>query len=84
MEEPLSEEQILQNFTDMVKGTLPNRVVTNFILIAEVVGSSANELSIATSDGMTPWLATGMLQAGMDMIVVGQDIFSDDDEESDS
>ncbi len=80
MEESLSEEQILRDFTEMVKGTLPSRVVTNFILIAEVVGSSANELSIATSDSMTPWLATGMLRAGMDMIVMGHDSFSDDEE----
>ena len=80
MEESLSEEQILRDFTEMVKGTLPSRVVTNFSLIAEVVGSSANELSIATSDGMTPWLATGMLRAGMDMIVMGTDAFSDDEE----
>jgi predicted dinucleotide-utilizing enzyme len=29
---------------------------------------------------MTPWLATGMLRAGMDMIVMGTDAFSDDEE----
>lgn len=83
MEEPLSEDEILQNFTEMVKGSLPDRVVTNFIIIAEVVGGSENDLSIATSDGMTPWLATGMLQAGMDMLAMGYPISHDDDDGDD-
>jgi len=82
MEEPLSEDEILQNFTEMVKGALPDKVVTNFIIIAEVVGGSENDLSIATSDGMTPWLANGMLQAGMDMIAMGYPTMQDEDEES--
>lgn len=81
MDEPLSEDEILQNFTEMVRGELPDKVVTNFIIIAEVVGGSENDLSIATSDGMTPWLANGMLRAGMDMISMGYPTSGDDDEE---
>lgn len=80
MEDPTSEEQILQHFTEMVKGSLPSRVVTNFIIIAEVVGSSDNELTISTSDGMTPWLASGMLRAGVDMVMSGHNTFTNEED----
>ena len=81
MEEPLSEDEVLQNFAEIVKGALPDRVITNFVIIAEVVGGSEYDLSIATSDGMTPWLAAGMLRAGIDMVAMGHPFFNEEEDE---
>jgi hypothetical protein len=30
---------------------------------------------------MTPWLATGMLRVAMDMVINGQDTFTDDEDD---
>ena len=62
---------------------MPEKVITNFVFVAEIVGNKDNELTIVTSNGMTPWLANGMLNAAEDMIISGIDSFideSDDDQ----
>lgn len=78
-----NEEEVLGTFIDMMRAAMPDKVITNFVFVAEVVSNDNNELSIATSNGMTPWLAQGMLQAAGDMIVTGQYLYSDysEDEE---
>lgn len=66
----------------MMRASMPDKVITNFVFVAEVVSNENNELSIVTSNGMTPWLAHGMLDAAGDMILGGQEVyFADDDEE---
>lgn len=49
-------------FENIIKSALPDKMITNFVLVAEVVDSSGEELSIFMSDQMTPWLALGMLK----------------------
>lgn len=78
-----NDEEFLGTFIDMMRAAMPDKVITNFVFVAEIVSNENNELSIATSNGMTPWLAQGMLQAAEDMILTGQHLYSDysEDEE---
>jgi hypothetical protein len=54
-------------FLDIVKKAMPDKIIANFIIVAEMVDGTNTELSIFVSESMTPWLATGMLQAAMDL-----------------
>lgn len=77
-----NDEAIFKTFIDMMRASMPDKVITNFVFVAEVVSNDNNELSIVTSNGMTPWLANGMLHAASDMIIGGQEVyFADDDED---
>jgi hypothetical protein len=83
MDDRNSEDSIIATFIDMMRDSMPEKVITNFVFVAEVVGNKDNELSIITSTGMTPWLAQGMLKAAEDMVISGVDSFideSDDDQ----
>jgi glutathione synthase/RimK-type ligase-like ATP-grasp enzyme len=47
---------------------------------AEVVDEEETKLFISMSDNMTPWLASGMLQCGLDLLN-DNDGYDEDDEE---
>ena len=65
----MDDGQINENtFQDLIGSVLPDRLITNFIVVAEVMDSTNEELSIVMSDGMTPWLAVGMLKSAVDMV----------------
>lgn len=51
-------------FEDIIKSAIPNKMISNFVLIAEVIDSDGEELSIFMSEQMTPWLALGMIKYG--------------------
>ena len=72
-------EDFLTTFIDMMRAAMPDKVIANFVFIAEVVSNDNNVLNIVTSNGMTPWLATGMLQSAEDMILSGQLSYDDED-----
>ena len=57
-------------FESIIKEALPNKMITNFVLIAEVIDSKTEELSIFMSDSMTPWLALGMLKSAMNTVTL--------------
>ena len=76
-------DDYVSTFIDMMKAAMPDKVITNFVFIAEIVSNEDNRLNILTSNGMTPWLAQGMLNAAEDMIISGVDSFIDDAEEED-
>ena len=59
-------------FESIIKHALPNRMITNFILVAEIVDNQNEELSLFMSDRMTPWLAMGMLKSAGEMVKEGQ------------
>lgn len=81
--EERNEEEVFTTFIDMMRAAMPDKVITNFVFVAEVVSNEDNELSIVTSSGMTPWLAQGMLNAAEDMILTGQHMYSDYSEDDD-
>jgi hypothetical protein len=74
MDEELSpnEFSLQEEFENLVKDSLPNHLITNFIVIAEVATGPHQELSLSISDSMTPWLAHGMLNTAMEMINSGE------------
>ena len=67
-------------FQQIVKDAFPGKVITNFVLIAEVVDGRSEQLSLFMSDGMTPWLARGMMQSATDMIADAEYSFGDEDD----
>jgi hypothetical protein len=81
MTDDASDDPFLKTFIDMMRVEMPDKVITNFVFVAEVVSSQNNELSIVTSNGMTPWLAQGMLKAAEEMILTGSDSFIDDEDD---
>lgn len=72
MEEENSETSMDTEIEELLRGALPQGLVTNFVLIAEVVSDSQQELVLSISDSMTPWLAHGMLETAMDMMRAGE------------
>ena len=68
-------------FIDIVKKAMPDKIVANFLVVAEMVDGTNTELSIFVSESMTPWLANGMLQAAMDMVADNQQSIIEDDED---
>ena len=53
-------------------------IITNWILVAEVTDGMSTDLHIASTEGMTPWMAYGMLAAATSMVpMLGDD--EDDD-----
>jgi hypothetical protein len=71
-----SKNEMRTQFENMIRDILPSKLVSNFIIVAEVANSEGSELSVSVSDGMTPWLADGMLKYASDMIASGE--FNDD------
>jgi hypothetical protein len=70
-------------FSELIRNAMPNRIISNFVLVCEVLTEDGSELSIATSDSMTPWLGSGMLQSAVNMMHSANDMmfFEDGDEE---
>lgn len=68
--------------TQILKDVLPERLVTNYVVIAEIVDSVTQVLFLSLSDGMTPWLAHGMLRAAQEMIGSGEYVFPLEEEEN--
>ena len=69
-----------QQFELLMKGMLPAKLITNFIIVAEVVDDESSELSVSVSGGMSPWLASGMLEHAASMICSGDSKSVDDED----
>jgi hypothetical protein len=80
-DEENAEQSALEEIANLLRSSMPDKVVTNFIVIAEVVEADSQGLSLAISDTMTPWLAYGMLNSAMGMISSGEFQFPNLDEE---
>ena len=72
MEEENNETPVDKEIEELLRGALPQSLVTNFVLIAEIVSDSDQELVLTISDSMTPWLASGMLETAMEMMRAGE------------
>lgn len=72
MEDEHKEPSMDKEIEELLRSMLPQGLVTNFVLIAEVVSDSQQELVLSISDSMTPWLANGMLETAMDMMRSGE------------
>lgn len=65
-------DPIMDELQKLLRKALPNKIVTNFIIIAEVADEDGQMLSLSISDAMTPWLAYGMLNGAMGMLGSGE------------
>ncbi|MFZ9715948.1 MAG: hypothetical protein ACO3CH_00635 [Ilumatobacteraceae bacterium] len=59
-------------FEQLVREILPSTVITNFLLVAEVVNEDGTDLNVTVSSNLTPWLALGMIRSAEAMIVSGE------------
>lgn len=66
------EEFVKISFAEMIRRAGKTSVVANFVVVAEVVDGESSEIVISLSDGITPWLADGMLRAAGDMVAQGK------------
>lgn len=48
-------------------------IVTNWIIVLETTDGVSTELHIASAEGMTPWMAYGMLAAASQMVAMHSD-----------
>jgi hypothetical protein len=70
-----------EQFEELIKQIIPDKLITNFILIAEIVNGDDEELSVNVSNGMTPWLALGMVRYAEAMIRSREDELSDEEDD---
>ena len=47
---------------------MPDRVISNFVLVCEILSEDGSELTVAHSDSITPWLGLGMLLSAQDIL----------------
>lgn len=71
-DENSNDSQMDDRLEQLLREALPDQLVTNFIIIAEVASGSQQQLSLTVSDSMTPWLAHGMLDMATDMMRSGE------------
>lgn len=60
------EEQDLQG---LLAEAFPEQVITNWIIIAEVVDEDSRDLHLGSSPGMTTWLGAGMLDCAKEIFM---------------
>lgn len=54
-------------------------IITNWIMVVETTDGVSTDLQLASTEGLTPWMAYGMLAAATQMVsVIGS---SDDDDD---
>lgn len=56
-------------FKALIHEAMPDVFVSNYIIVAEVQDANGSRLSVGMSDGVTPWLALGMLESATDMVL---------------
>ena len=59
----------MAEFEKIIRDACQDRVVSNFVLIAEMVGPDGADIEVYLSQMMTPWLASGMLKYAEDLIM---------------
>lgn len=62
-------KNIRQQFEQIMQTSFPKKLITNFIIIAEIVDNDTSDLAVSVSDGMSPWLASGMLDYASNMMM---------------
>lgn len=65
----MSEDEAKSDLSSLVSDAFPESMVTNWIVIAETFTADSRSLQIATSDNMTTWLASGMLNCASDIVL---------------
>lgn len=58
-----------KDFAGLIADAFPEQVITNWIIIAEVVDNNSRDLHMGTSDGMTTWLGAGMMDCAKEILM---------------
>ena len=66
---------ILENFVP------PGNLVTHWLIVLEATNGETQDLHLATSSGMTPWMMYGMLEAAHD-VASSQELYADEEGET--
>jgi hypothetical protein len=53
----------------LISEAFPEQMITNWIIIAEVLDNDSRDLHLGTSDGMTTWLGAGMLDCAKEIMM---------------
>lgn len=72
------ENDLRAQFENLIREILPSRLVTNFIIVAEIANDTSSELSVSVSNGMSPWLANGMLDYASGLIMSGECMYPEE------
>lgn len=68
----------------LIAEAFPEQMITNWIIIAEVVDNDSRDLHMGTSEGMTTWLGAGMLACAKEIMMSREfDGLLDEDDEDD-
>jgi hypothetical protein len=67
----------------LIAEAFPEQMITNWIIIAEVVNNDSRDLHMGTSEGMTTWLGAGMLACAKEIMMTREfdELLDDEDDE---
>lgn len=68
----MEKDEINEVFKELIKKGMPEKIISNFVVVAEINDSDGAELHVIVSDGITPWTSIGLLQYAMDMVAIGE------------
>lgn len=63
---------VKSTFSEMTRNLLPKGMITNFVVVAEITNGDTTDIAMSFSEGMSPWLADGMLRVAADMVASGR------------
>jgi hypothetical protein len=66
------DEEIRDIFESMLRDVLPSRLITNFVIVAEIADEDSSELFVSMSSDLTPWTADGMLRYAQSVVSSGE------------
>jgi hypothetical protein len=58
-----------QDLEGLIAEAFPEQMITNWIIIAEVVDEDSRDLHLGSSPGMTTWLGAGMLECAKEILM---------------
>ena len=58
-----------KDLQSLLSEAFPEQMITNWIIIAEVVDEDSRDLHLGSSPGMTTWLGAGMLECAKEIFM---------------
>lgn len=76
-----------QDLEGLIAEAFPEQMITNWIIIAEVLDEDSRDLHLGSSPGMTTWLGAGMLECAKEIMMAREleaSNYADDYDEGDN
>lgn len=58
-----------QDLEGLISEAFPHQIISNWIIIAEIVDQDSRDLHLGSSPGMTTWLGAGMLECAKQILM---------------